>query len=199
MNFLAHLMLSGDREEVIMGNYVADFIKGKLTPERVKDWSADYLLGIRLHRFIDSYTDSHVAVRQIRHRVALTHGKVAGVAVDIYFDHFLARQFGQYRQETLPNFCARMYSVVRKHQQLVPPAMVPMADSMIRHNWLVGYSEIAGIGRSFQGLASRFAFMANIRGAEQDLVKNYLYYESLFRPFFAELEEVTQHFIQQNQ
>ncbi|GAB3182634.1 ACP phosphodiesterase [Telluribacter humicola] len=192
-------MLSGDREGVIMGNYVADFIKGKLTYEKVKDWHPDYLLGIRLHRFIDSFTDSHAAVRQIRHQVALTHGKVAGVAVDIYFDHFLARRFELYRQETLPNFCARMYAVVRKNHELIPLAMVPMAESMIRHNWLVGYSEIGGIGRSFQGLATRFAFMSAIRGAEQDLVKNYLYYESLFQPFFAELEEEAQQFIQQNQ
>ncbi|HEV7349640.1 ACP phosphodiesterase [Telluribacter sp.] len=198
MNFLAHLMLSGDREEVIVGNYVGDFIKGKLTPERVASWSPDYLLGVRLHRFIDSYTDTHPAVRQVRQRVALTHGKVAGVAVDIFFDHFLAINFETYRQETLPNFCARMYSILEKQRPYIPLAMIPMAESMMRHNWLLGYREIAGIRRSFDGLAHRFTFMAAIRGAEQDLEQNYLYYNSLFQPFFRELEEVSQTFIQNN-
>jgi acyl carrier protein phosphodiesterase len=195
MNFLAHLMLSGEQEEVIMGNFVADFIKGKLLPERVVGWSPEFLLGVRLHRFIDSYTDAHPLVRQVRHRVALRHPKVAGVAVDMFFDHFLANHFEQYHAETLPNFCAKMYRIIDRHQALVPLAMQPMARAMVQQHWLEGYAEVAGIGRALEGLARRFPFMVAIRGAEKDLLCNYELYEQQFHSFFRELEVASDAFI----
>ena len=198
MNFLAHIVLSGNREEVILGNFTGDFIKGKLTPTRVAGWSDDYILGVRLHRFIDHFTDSHPEIRTTKNFLANTHPKVAGVALDIYLDYFLANHFAEFYPVPLPDFVQSSYRIIQKHRHLIPATMVPMADAMIRHDWLYHYKDIAGIKRSFDGLGNRFAFMRGIRGAEIELQNNYPIYEAAFLSFYPALKEASAVFLQKN-
>jgi acyl carrier protein phosphodiesterase len=196
MNFLAHIFLSGSREGVMMGNYVGDFIKGKLTPVRTAGWPADYLLGVRLHRFIDDFTDFHPVVREAKAILAQTHPKVAGVALDIYFDYFLANHFARYSTEDLQSFVQEAYGTIQQNRALLPESMLPLADSMIRHDWLYNYRCIAGIKRSFDGLARRYAFMKALEGAETELLRNQEIYENAFLIFFPELIRASKAFIQ---
>jgi acyl carrier protein phosphodiesterase len=198
MNFLAHIVLSGNREEVILGNFTGDFIKGKLTPARVVGWSEDYILGVRLHRFIDHFTDSHSDIRTAKNFLAIAHPKVAGVAMDIYLDYFLANRFTELYGVPLADFVQSSYQIIQKHRHLIPAAMVPMAESMIRHDWLYHYKDIAGIKRSFDGLANRFASMRGIRGAEVELLENYPIYEAAFLSFYPALKEASAVFLQKN-
>jgi acyl carrier protein phosphodiesterase len=195
MNFLAHLALSGNREGVLMGNYSGDFIKGKLTPARAASWSDEYRVGLELHRFIDSYTDSHPTVLRAKRVLSLTHPKVAGVALDIYFDYFLANHFSDFYEEDLTDFINKTYSLILRNLTLIPEAMLPMAEAMIRHDWLLHYQTIAGIRRSFEGLANRFPFMAAIRGAEQELQRNRRVYEDSFMEFYPDLMVASEDFI----
>lgn len=199
MNFLAHLLLSGNNENTIIGNYVGDYIKGKLTEERVGLWHPDFTLGLRLHRFIDSYTDTHPEVRAVRHQIALKHGKAASVAVDLYFDHFLASNFQYYSNETLSTFCGRMYGVISRNNELIPMAMRPMADAMVKQHWLEGYATLEGIGKSINGLARRYVFMSSLAGAEIDLMANFDFYQARFEQFFPELTSATAEFIKINE
>jgi acyl carrier protein phosphodiesterase len=198
MNFLAHLLLSGNSENVIMGNYVADFVKGRLTEEKTRLFHPDFVQGLKLHRFIDSYTDTHPVVKEVRHRIALTHGKSASVAVDLFFDHFLAKDFSFYSGESLPGFCERMYQVIRRNGELVPDAMRPMADAMVKGHWLEGYALPDGIGKSINGLARRYSFMSSLAGAEKDLMVNFDFYQTRFQLFFPELTKATEDFLKSN-
>lgn len=198
MNFLAHLLLSGDCENTIMGNFTGDFVKGKLTDSRVRDWDADYTRGVRLHRFIDNFTDTHDEVRLMRRNIGRSYTRVTGVAVDIFFDHFLAIDFQQYSSEKFPDFCERMYGVVERNDALVPPEMKPMVTAMIRYKWLQGYSTLEGIERALSGLANRYEFMADIKGAEKDLITNFELYQGCFNRFFPELMNAAQHFLTDN-
>lgn len=195
MNFLAHLALSGNREGIIMGNYTGDFIKGKLTAERTASWSEEYRVGVELHRFIDFFTDTHPTVLRAKRILARTHPKVAGVALDIYFDYFLANHFSAYYQEDLSEFVRKSYATILRNQELIPAAMLPMAEAMIRHDWLGNYQTIPGIRRSFDGLARRFKFMAAIQGAETELLRNEALYEEAFVGFYPSLLRATQEFI----
>ncbi len=196
MNFLAHLALSGNRVGIILGNYTGDFIKGKLTPERTASWSDEYKVGVELHRFIDSFTDSHSSVLRAKRILSQTHPKVAGVALDIYYDYFLANHFSGYYKVDLTEFVKDSYALILQNRALVPEAMLPMAEAMIRHDWLLHYKTIPGIGRSFQGLANRFPFMAAIRGAEMELLRNEEVYEASFLEFYPGLMAASQGFIQ---
>ncbi|TDB66969.1 acyl carrier protein phosphodiesterase [Arundinibacter roseus] len=198
MNFLAHIALSGDRPLVMMGNYTGDFIKGTLTPERTQLWSTDYTLGIRLHRFIDSFTDSHSVVREAKSLLNQKHPKVGGVILDIYFDYFLANHFSDYYKLELAEFVETSYQRIRQHQYLIPNAMLPMVDAMIRHNWLYNYKDVAGIQRSFDGLANRFAFLQTLRGAENELLTNFAAYETAFHAFYPILQQECHFFILEN-
>lgn len=198
MNFLAHILLSGNKEGVIMGNYVGDFIKGLLTEEKTKDWNQDYLLGLKLHRFIDSFTDTHELVKEAKRMAAGTHGKLSGIMTDIYFDYFLARYFADYVPEPLPVYAHHFYTVIEKNEHLVPPGMIPMVRSMIRQDWLTGYATLEGIDLTFQRLSRRADFLAPIRTAVSDLQEHEDFYREKFQLFFPELQMQADRFISDN-
>lgn len=198
MNFLAHLLLSEDREEVIIGNYVGDFIKGRLTGEKISDWSADFLLGLRLHRHIDMFTDEHPTVREAKHLAAKVLGKTAGIAVDIYFDYFLAKYFDQFCDESLNAFSGRMYAVIRKNEHLIPDHMKSMVRTMIKQDWLNTYETLDGIKLTFSRLSHRASFLDVLTQAEEDLEANEEFYHNKFNLFFPELQAETRRFILEN-
>ena len=195
MNFLAHLALSGNREGIVMGNFTGDFVKGKLTPLRTASWSEEYRVGVELHRHIDSFTDTHPSVLGAKRILSKAHPKVAGVALDIFFDYFLANHFSRYYQMALTEFVRSSYGVIIQNKTLIPVAMLPMAEAMIRHDWLNNYKTIPGIQRSFEGLSHRFKFMTAIRGAENELMRHESLYEEAFLEFYPSLQVAASDFI----
>ncbi|MCF0069922.1 acyl carrier protein phosphodiesterase [Dyadobacter sp. CY261] len=198
MNFLAHILLSGENEGVMMGNYVGDFIKGRLTEEKTANWNPNYVLGLKLHRFIDSFTDSHPEVREAKDVAAVTQGKLAGIVMDIYFDYFLAKNFAHYHGEPLRVYAHRTYSIVEKNEHLIPETMIPMVRSMIRQDWLTAYATLDGIDTTFHRLSRRAEFLAPISTAVSDLRANEAFYYTKFLSFFPELRREAGQFIIEN-
>lgn len=198
MNFLAHIALSGPREYVMMGNFTGDYPKGKLTANRFAVWPPDYLLGVKLHRFIDDFTDTHPTVLTAKRFLGQTHPKVAGVAIDIFFDYFLANRFAQFYGEDLGIFARRSYEIIFRHRNLIPSAMLPMAEAMVKHDWLTNYRTVGGIERACSGLARRYAFMSGIQGAELEMILNQSVYEAAFLEFYPELQKATEAFLAEN-
>ncbi|KAA6439165.1 DUF479 domain-containing protein [Dyadobacter flavalbus] len=199
MNFLAHILLSGNKEGVIMGNYVGDFIKGLLTEEKTKDWNPDYVLGLKLHRFIDSFTDTHELVRDTKKMAAASNGKLAGIVTDIYFDYFLAKYFNDYASEPLHVYAHHFYTITERNEHLIPPGMVPMVRSMIRQDWLTCYATLDGIDLTFQRLSRRAGFLAPIRTAVSELREHEDFYHEKFNRFFPELQMQADRFISGNE
>jgi acyl carrier protein phosphodiesterase len=172
MNFLAHLLLSGEKNAVIMGNYVGDFVKGRLTDEKTVSWNQEYVIGLKLHRYIDMVTDSHPVVRVAKNKAAEVHGRIAGIIVDIYFDYFLAKHFDQFCTESLLTYSNRMYSVIDNNEYLVPEAMIPMSRSMIRQDWLNSYATFEGIDLTFNRMSRRANYLRSIKDAGIELREN---------------------------
>ncbi|TKT87521.1 acyl carrier protein phosphodiesterase [Dyadobacter frigoris] len=199
MNFLAHLLLSGENEEVITGNYVGDFIKGRLSGEKITGWSADYLLGLKLHRHIDMYTDEHPTVREAKRMAAKVLGKTAGIATDIYFDYFLAKYFYQFCDESLKSYSDRMYRIIENNDRLIPEHMKSMVRTMIRQDWLNTYETLEGIRITFSRLSGRADFLDVLVLAEGDLAENEAFYHDKFNIFFPQLQAEAARFIQENQ
>ncbi|MCF2446491.1 ACP phosphodiesterase [Dyadobacter sp. CY345] len=195
MNFLAHLLLSGDNEEVIIGNYVGDFIKGRLTGDKIIGWSNDFLLGVKLHRHIDMFTDEHPIVREAKHKAAEELGRTAGIAIDIYFDYFLAKYFDQFCNETLAAYSARMYDVIRKNDPLIPDHMKSMVRTMIKQDWLNTYETLEGIKLTFKRLSGRAEFLEVLNLADKDLKRNEEFYHNKFDLFFPLLQAESARFI----
>ena len=117
MNFLAHLYLSGNNEEVIFGNFIADGVKGN----QMNGYSAGIRDGIRLHREIDRYTDNHPVVKQSKSRLSPKYRMFSGVIVDLFYDHFLSKYWQEFSQKELNDFVSKTYQLLIKSYDLLPP------------------------------------------------------------------------------
>jgi len=105
MNFLAHIYLSGNNKNVTLGNFIADSIKGK----KYQNFPKDIQTGILLHRAIDSYTDAHPVFKQSTKRLHKKYSHFSGVIVDIFYDHFLAKNWNDYSEIPLDTYTYNFY------------------------------------------------------------------------------------------
>jgi acyl carrier protein phosphodiesterase len=183
LNFLAHIYLSGDSLKIQIGNFIADSIKGK----QFEDFDDEIQKGIRLHRAIDAYTDQHPIVQQSTERLKETQKRYAPVAVDIFYDHFLAKNWENYHQEPLESFVNNFYENIQQYHAILPSEVQYMLPYMIRQNWLYNYQKMKGIERVFEGMSQRTSFQSNLLNAPQDLQTHYQDFEQDFTLFFPEL------------
>jgi len=183
MNFLAHLYLSGKEEDVIIGNFVADAIKGN----SLQKFPEGMERGIRLHREIDHYTDHHAVFMTSRSRLSPKYHLYAGVIADLYYDHFLAKYWADFSEEDLQQLVARTYFLLIRKFHLLPPRSRRILPFMITQNWLVGYRDFDILQRVFNGMSRRTNHLSGMENAVQDLKADYTLYESDFRAFFPEI------------
>ena len=185
MNFLAHIFLSGDTPEVIIGNFIGDHVKGN----ELDSYPADIRTGIQLHRKIDSYTDTHPIVEHSKKRLRPITGKYAPVIADMFYDHFLATNWDLYSKEQLEVFTKDFYSLAESYRDKLPLRTRNMMDHMIPHNWLMKYRSVEGMGKIIESMGRRTRFDNNFHEAEKELRKNYDLYAGEFREFFPQLQE----------
>ncbi|RDC63208.1 acyl carrier protein phosphodiesterase [Adhaeribacter pallidiroseus] len=184
MNFLAHAYLSGSDEELLVGNFIADSVKG-----RQKDaYPVGIRKGIELHRLIDTFTDTHAIVKQTKERLRPEYGKFAGVITDMFYDHFLAANFNQFATMPLLHFTEYVYTTVQKYATYLPTEVQYFLPYMIKHNWLYRYAQVSGIKSSLEGLSRRSTFVSNMATATQALELHYPEYQQDFYQFFPDLQ-----------
>lgn len=190
MNFLAHLYLSGKEEDVIIGNFVADAVKGNSLhrfPEGMER-------GIRLHREIDHYTDQHPVFRESKSRLAPKYRMYSGVIVDLYYDHFLAKYWNDFSREDLEQYVARTYFLLMRRFHLLPPRSKRILPYMITQNWLVGYRDLTMLQKVFDGMSRRTSHPSGMENAVLDLKAGYSLYEKEFRLFFPDIVQHIDHY-----
>jgi len=167
----------------MIGNFIADFVKGNKKnnyPEGIK-------AGIELHRSIDDYTDHHELTSISKKRLYPTQHKYAGPVVDVFYDHFLAKNFLLYSEIPLDIFTLNAYQVLQSNQNILPPEVQQFLPYMIERNWLLNYSTLDGIERSLKGISRRLSFQNNLNSAKDDLVEHYSEFEKEFFQFFPQL------------
>lgn len=184
MNFLAHLYLSGDNPRVRIGNFIGDAIKGKNLAER---FDVEIAQGIALHREIDWFTDTHAVVKESKDRLRPKYRHYAGVIVDIFYDHFLAKNWDHYSPQDLPDFAEECYRILRQHEPQLPEEVQYMLPYMIKGNWLVNYAQVDGIQRALSGMARRTRFESRMEESVTDLQNNYDDFKREFEVFFPQL------------
>ncbi|WP_205500889.1 acyl carrier protein phosphodiesterase [Rufibacter psychrotolerans] len=184
MNYLAHLFLSGDDEDLRLGNFIADSVRGA----QILQFPLQVQQGIKLHRLIDAFTDQHPVVAETKQRLRPKFRKYAGVVADVFYDHFLASHFPTYSPQPLAEFAHTAYTQVQARPELLPEKVRHFLPHMIRHNWLVSYAQVEGITRALQGLSSRATFASGMETAGEELLENYTFYQQEFHRFFPQLQ-----------
>ncbi len=187
MNYLSHLYLSKDNREILIGNFIADAVKGNKFnnyPEGIKN-------GIILHRFIDSFTDTHPIAKRSMKRLHPRYRHYKGVITDIIYDHFLAKHWYRFSDIPLEDYAKDTYEFLHSKVDLFPDRMLPVLTHMTNHNWFVTYRSLNGIERVLNGMNSRTKGMSQMHLAIEDLKEHYFDFETDFFEFFEELENYT--------
>lgn len=185
MNFLSHLYLSGDSEGLIIGNFIADSVKGN----SFNDFSDEIKKGILLHRKIDTYTDTHPIVEESKQRLRGRYKKYASVIVDVYYDHFLAANWNLHSSETLGQYTKKVYSIIEQHRTVLPLKSQLFTNYMLEYDILSAYAQLEGIDRVLQGMSRRTTFVSNMEHSIHELKEHYHLFEKEFNSFFPELKK----------
>lgn len=188
MNFLAHLYLSKNNKNILIGNFIADAVKGK----KYKEYPKEIQTGILLHREIDNYTDNHPVVKKSKRRLNERYKHYDGVIIDILYDHFLAKNWNNYSEIPLDVYAENIYNLLNGHLETFPDKIQYMLPYMIEYNWLVSYSSVAGIGLVLEGMNRRTKGVSKMDLAIEDLKKYYNEFEVDFTSFFKELQQFSE-------
>lgn len=183
MNFLAHLYLSGSDPAVLAGNFMGDFVKGRLEfgyPTKVKD-------GIILHRKIDSYVQQHELVRGSRQRLSGRYGLYRGVMLDLFYDHFLVVDWARYSDENFNNFLLCTRRSVERFTMWMPTRLVELVP-IIFEELIPSYATVAGVGDALRRMGRRIPRDNPLDGSEEELMLHYCALRDDFRQLLPMLE-----------
>jgi len=194
MNFLAHIYLSWKDENLMLGNFIADMVKGR----QIEQFSREVVRGIRLHRKIDEYTDSHPVVSRSKDRIRAKYRHYSGVVVDMYYDHYLAKNWSDYSDEPLDLFVQSAYNVLMKNYVMLPKRAKFILPLMIGSNWLVNYADLNSFKRHMEGMAKRTHFESGMEHAVDDLKQHYNEFRNDFREFFPDLAAFSKRFVEES-
>ena len=183
MNFLAHLLLSGNDEHVMVGNFIGDFVKGS----QIKNYHSNIQYGIRLHRSIDQFTDTHPVVTKSKKRLRAKFRHYSPVIVDVFYDHFVARDWNKFSPTPLLDYTLQFYSTIEKYSESIPRTVVSMLQYMKAANWLYNYQFIEGINKALVGMARRTKFDSKMEEAAESLTTHYDAFGEEFHQFIPDL------------
>ncbi len=182
MNYLAHLYLSPPDEDAWLGSLLGDFVKGPLGDRYPPPVTA----AIRLHRQLDTFTDAHAAVQRSKSRVSAARRRYAGVMIDMFYDHFLARSWAEFHDEPLAAFSARVYALLERRHRELPERLQTVAPRMAARDWLGAYADARNVGRALDGISTRLRRANRLAGAGEELLVDYAGFEADFRAFLPE-------------
>lgn len=182
MNYLAHAYFSFNDAEILVGNIISDFVKGR----KKFDYPPGIRQGIMLHRFIDSYTDDHPATREAREFFRPDYRLYSGAFIDVVYDHFVATDPGVFSETALLQFSKQVYGVLDTYREWLPVPFAVMFPYMKSQNWLFNYRTIVGIERSFGGIVHRAAYLTESNTAAALFLQHYQPLRDCYRQFWAD-------------
>lgn len=192
MNFLAHLYLSGNQDHIVIGNFIADHIKGR----QIDQVGKDVLKGVHMHRAIDDYTDHHPIILQTKERLRPTQGKYSPVVADVFMDHFWAIKFEQFCPTPLVIFADNVFKLLKANEQVLPVRTQNMLVYMQKDNWLTAYRTLEGMDFILKAMSRRTNFPSNMAVAASDLERDYLLYEKDYEMFFPQLQSFCKDYLE---
>lgn len=189
MNYLAHLHLGGQRPGQLLGSLYGDFVKGRLQGQ----FDPEIEAAIQLHRSIDVFTDRHPLVDASLSRFSITRRRYAGIVLDVFFDHCLARDWTLYSAQPLERFTSDVYRVLSAEPQL-PERLARIAPHMVANDWLGSYQEFDVLEQVLRGISRRLTRPEELAGAMQELRVLYEPLSEDFRLFYPQLQDFAQNY-----
>lgn len=186
MNFLAHILLSGEEDDLLkLGNFMGDTVRGK----QYLDYPEEVQRGILLHRQIDTFTDAHPLFRESKRRLVSRYGHYAGVITDIFYDYFLTKHWEKFSSEDLDSYINRFYTLLQEKKEVLNPQTQTIARYMIQDNWLKSYQSYSGLAQILYQMDRRTEFRSQMQYATASLQADESLFEAEFLPFFEEIQK----------
>jgi acyl carrier protein phosphodiesterase len=183
MNFLAHIYLSGNNDLIKIGNFVGDWIKGN----EFKKYEPDIQKGILMHRFIDSYTDNHPIVKKSKNRLNDKYHKYSGIIIDIFYDHFLAKNWQTYSPVILNDFISSLKESLHINMHHFSPEVQEFIPRFMKFGWMESYVTLEGIELVLQGMSRHTSLPDKTEDAIKILKAYYKNFENEFLEYFPQL------------
>jgi acyl carrier protein phosphodiesterase len=190
MNILFHLYLSGDDPELLVGNFMGDFVKGPLDdtyPHRVRQ-------GLLLHRKIDAFAQRNANFQCSRLRLPPHYGLYRGVLVDLFYDHFLAKEWSSWSGVAFADYIAWAQKIVETHRTILPPRLQELALPIF-NEILPSYQKIAGTELALRRMSKRVRRANPLAAGGEELTRHYEELQSDFAKFTPEVRQFVADFI----
>jgi len=191
MNYLAHAYLSFNNDEILTGNMISDFVKGK----KRYDFPPGIQTGISLHREIDRFTDDHPAIKAAKEIFRPAYRLYSGAIIDVIFDHYLAKDELLFREPGLESFTNKTYEKLELYSNHFPEKFAVIFPYMKNQNWLLNYREDWGIAKSLGGLVRRANYMKESETALKLFMENYTSLADHFNSFFPDVKSLAINFL----
>lgn len=186
LNYLAHIYLSGTNPEIKIGNFIGDYVKGKA----FNNYPSNISKGIIVHRNIDSFTDNHKIVNQSKAFFRDEFGLYSGILVDLFYDHFLAKNWDEFHAQKLLSFTRQFYFILIKYYRIIPPRVQSFLPFMIQSNRLYSYSTLNGIETALKIMMNYTSLPNQPEVAMEILTQNYKELEHQFSHFMTEIKHM---------
>ncbi|GAB2879226.1 ACP phosphodiesterase [Pseudoduganella ginsengisoli] len=184
MNYLAHIFLARHNGAAMVGGIMGDFVKADVTGRYPPDVARE----IQLHRYIDSYTDSHPAVKASAELFPEGRRRYAGILLDVFYDHVLSLQWQRWCDEPRQAMLDRFYAALAEHHALLPDRLRAMAPHMVELNWLNAYEDFAAVEKAIERISQRLSRNgAHMREGIADVREHYAVLTQGFEQFFPDL------------
>lgn len=194
VNFLAHAYLSFGHDELLVGNFIADKVKGN----KYLDFPTGIQKGILLHRQIDNFTDKNLTVLKMVHLISHNHGRYAPIINDIFMDHFLAKNWDFYHKISLQNFVNNCLNILGNYEIFIPSYIQNFIDFVKKTNRLVEYKTLEGIELTLKQLSNKLINKPHLETAINDLKLHYVDLENYFHIYFPQLIDFCKSWISKN-
>ena len=190
MNYLGHLVLSGDDSEILFGNFIADAIKGN----SYLDWPENIQKGILLHRFIDNFTDNNQYYLSGKRRFYEKFPKMGGIINDILYDHLLWKYENKNQTIFLKKEIASYYKILDIFSKKMPEKIKHLYKYMRRDDWLNNYQYESGIKNILNRMGKRINYSKNLDLSFEIYKSSISDYEKEFELFYNMIKEKTSSF-----
>ena len=184
MNILAHLHLATLANSSLIGNTVADFVKG----DAYRQYPKEIADGIMLHRRIDRLIDSFAEVKQTKLLFRQSHQRVAPITLDIIWDHFLSKYWAEFNaKQSLSSFNTFTKRQIQPYIANYPVDYQDFMGAMWRGEWLVNYASVDFIGNVLNGMAKRRPKLYRLSDTFIDFEQNYTPLKTLFFELYPKM------------
>lgn len=194
MNYLAHIALSGNNTDIMIGNFIGDFIKG----DEFNKFPRDLRKGMLLHRAIDSFTDSHPLTIQSKRRFYKEYPKVGGIITDILYDYFLCLNWDKFYSMSLENFITKTYLTLEENKNQFPKEMDGLYQHLIINDWFRRYKTQKGTALSLTQIGNKIKYPKDLGLSFQIVNDNFEQFNNEFDAFYQELIVFCANFIKSN-